>query len=59
MLASLLFSSGAALTADSSDAVAWYDTLGFPDAKDRTYVRVATGLSSQSGNHPPENTFAE
>ena len=59
MLASLLFSSGAALAADSSDAVAWYDTLGFPDAKDRTYVRVATGLSSQSGNHPPENTFAE
>ncbi len=24
------------------DAIAWYDTLGYPNAKDLPYIRVAT-----------------
>ncbi|MEP6667534.1 MAG: hypothetical protein ABJF10_00190 [Chthoniobacter sp.] len=42
-----------------SDAVAWYDTLGYPDAKTLPYVRVATGLYTIRGNRPPENRFVE
>ncbi len=41
------------------DAVTWYDTLGFPDAKDLPYVRVATGAWIKSENKPPENRFVE
>lgn len=59
MLASLILSSGAALPVDWSNAVAWYDTLGFPDTKDLPYVRVATGSFYQVGDNPPENRFVE
>jgi hypothetical protein len=51
--------SRADLPANVSDAMAWYDTLGFPDTKDLQFVRVATGLWGQSGSNPPENRFAE
>jgi hypothetical protein len=47
------------LTPAAVAAVAWYDTLGYPDAKDLPYVRVATGLTTQEGDQPAENTFME
>jgi len=50
---------GADLPANVSGAVSWYDTLGFPDARDLLYVRVATGSWIKSGNNPPDNRFAE
>ncbi|MDQ3620901.1 MAG: hypothetical protein M3463_00195 [Verrucomicrobiota bacterium] len=59
MLASLILSCGAALPVDWSNAVAWYDTLGFPDTKDLPYVRVATGSFYQVGDNSPENRFVE
>jgi hypothetical protein len=49
----------AALPAGISDAIAWYDKLGFPDTKNLPYVRVATGSWVRSENQPPENTFVE
>ena len=51
--------SHADLPAGVSDAVAWYDTLGFPDCKDLPYVRVATGSWMKSGSNPPENRYVE
>lgn len=51
--------SGATVSTDTSDALAWYDTLEFPDAKNLPYVRVATGLWTQVGNQPRENQFVE
>jgi hypothetical protein len=47
------------IRAGTERAVAWYDTLGYPDAKGLRYVRVATGRWSQSGNEPRENRFVE
>jgi len=41
------------------EAVAWYDTLGYPDVKNLPYVRVATGLGHKMGNQPWENSFVE
>src|SRR4051794_37195703 len=58
LAASLSFTQ-AAERADASDAIAWFDTLGYPDAKNLAYVRVATGLSWQRGNEPLENRFEE
>ena len=52
-------SAAAALPPEASEALAWYASLGFPDAKDLSYVRVATGAWHQSGNHPPANRYAE
>jgi len=49
----------AALPAAVSDAIAWYDKQGFPDAKDLPYVRVATGGWTESKSNPHEITFAE
>jgi hypothetical protein len=46
-------------SAQTSDALAWYDTLGFPDTKNLPYVRVATGYWTQEGNKPRENQFVE
>jgi hypothetical protein len=51
--------SGATVPAQTSDALAWYDTLGFPDAKNLPYVRVSTGRWTQSGNQARENRFVE
>ena len=51
--------SGATVPAQTSDALAWYDTLGFPDATNLPYVRVSTGRWTQSGNQPRENRFVE
>lgn len=59
MLAVGIFFSRVALSADARDALAWLDTLGFPDAKDLSYVRVATGSWTQRGNQTPENRFVE
>jgi hypothetical protein len=42
-----------------TDVVEWYDSLGYPDATNLPYVRVATGLTMQSGNEPPENQFVD
>jgi hypothetical protein len=50
---------GVELPAEISDAVAWYDTLGYPDAKDLPYVRVQTGGWSMAGNGPRKAEFAE
>ena len=58
-MAAALPSSRAALPADVSAAVAWYDTLGYPDVKDLPYVRVATGSRGQVGNQTRENRFVE
>ena len=33
--------------------------FGFPDATSLPYVRVATGLYTQTGNQPPQNAFVE
>ena len=41
--------SRAAVAADMRDALSWLDTLGFPDAKNLPYVRVATGSSIRWG----------
>ncbi len=41
------------------EAVTWYDTLGYPNAKDLPYVRVATGRATKTGNQPFENSFVE
>jgi hypothetical protein len=42
-----------------AEAIAWYDTLSFPNAKELSYVRVATGQWEQDGNGPKKNTFVE
>lgn len=52
-------SSQAADRADATEAISWFDTLGYPDARDLAYVRVATGLSWQRGNAPGQNRFEE
>jgi len=49
----------AALPSAVSDAIAWYDKQGFPDAKDLPYVRVATGGWTESKSNPHEITFVE
>jgi hypothetical protein len=36
----------------------WFSTLGFPDVKDCSCVRVATGRWSQTGDDPPQNNYA-
>jgi hypothetical protein len=58
-LAAWLPSSRAALPGNLAEAVAWYDTLGFPDATDLPYVRVATGAWTKTRNQPPQNQFVE
>jgi hypothetical protein len=50
---------GAQLSNDVRAALAWYDTLGFPNARDLPYVRVATGQWTQSGNGPRIGRFME
>jgi hypothetical protein len=35
----------------------WFSTLSFPDLKGSPYVRVASGLWSQSGDEPPKNNY--
>jgi hypothetical protein len=48
----------ATATAEEPAAVfAWFDTLGFPDVKDKPFVRVATGQQTQSGGGGPRNTY--
>ena len=61
ILASLILSSRATLPVDWTDAVAWYDSLGFPDTKELPYVRVATGQSKwrKLGAQPEENRYVE
>ena len=59
MLPAWILSSRAAQLPAVSDAIAWYDTLGYPDAKELPYVRVATGMWIQTGNQPRENQFVE
>jgi len=41
------------------DALAWYETLGYPNAKNLPYVRVTTGSWSQTGNQPPKHILTE
>jgi hypothetical protein len=48
-------SRGDARQADSD--FRWFETLGFPDAKDLPYVRVATGGWSQADDESPQNTY--
>jgi hypothetical protein len=45
-----------ALTEEQVKAFTWFNTLGFPDAKGRPFVRVATGYWSQTGSSP-ENSY--
>jgi hypothetical protein len=45
--------------AEVSDAIAWYDSQGYPNAKDLPYVRVATGRPTVEGDKPPAETFLE
>ncbi|HUB66702.1 MAG TPA: hypothetical protein VL981_04380 [Candidatus Methylacidiphilales bacterium] len=45
--------------AEISDAITWFDTLGYPDVKSLPYVRVATGRWTRRNNLPPENRFEE
>lgn len=42
---------------DISKAFAWFEKLGFPDVKDCTYIRIATGQWKQYGNKPRQNTY--
>ena len=49
---------GGLATADEAELdFKWFSGLGFPDVKDRPFIRVATGQWSQSGNNPPQNRF--
>jgi hypothetical protein len=45
------------LTEADQKAIAWFDTLGFPDLAKKKCVRVATGMWSQSGNDSPVNRY--
>lgn len=38
-------------------AFTWFGTLGFPDVKGRSFVRVATGRWRQHEGDPPENSY--
>ena len=59
MVVALLSSamSQAATATEAESDFKWFSGLGFPDVKDRRLVRVATGLWSQSGNHPRQNRY--
>ncbi|MGH8048759.1 MAG: hypothetical protein ACREKL_16080, partial [Chthoniobacterales bacterium] len=62
VLALLAFAGGhgfAAATSGMADAIAWYDSLGFPDTSGLPYVRVATGSWIAVGDKPPENRYAK
>jgi hypothetical protein len=52
-------SSRAAQSPTAPDAIAWFDTLGYPNAKDLPYVRVATGSWVQTADQPRSNQFVE
>ena len=45
-------------TFDAQKAFKWFDSLGYPKIADRKLVYVTTGDWSQSGDDPPENSYA-
>lgn len=49
----------AGLPTEQRKTLAWFDTLGFPDVKGCTFVRVGTGNWSQSGDRPPQNQYLQ
>jgi len=50
-------STSTALTAADRDAIAWFDSLGYPDLAGKGFVRVATGQSIKYGDDPWKNTY--
>ncbi len=42
---------------ERAEAFKWFSTLGYPDAKGRTFVRVATGATLVYNCEPPANTY--
>jgi len=45
------------LTDTDRKAIAWFDTLDYPDLAGKRCVRVATGWWSRSGDDPPTNRY--
>jgi 3',5'-cyclic AMP phosphodiesterase CpdA len=45
------------LTETDRKAIAWFDTLDYPDLAKKPFVRVATGSCFQSGDDPPRNWY--
>src|SRR5688500_4369079 len=43
----------------ADDAFHWFGRLGFPDAKGRKFIRVATGHWSQYGGEAPTNRYLD
>ena len=49
----------AALPPEVPDAVAWYDSLNYPNTAELPYVRVASDSGSMTGTNPPKQNLAE
>ncbi len=46
-----------ASASDAESDFKWFSGLGFPEVKDRPFVRVATGVWIQRANQPPQNRY--